>query len=872
MADLETVFISFHFCSAFAFHMRFTKKLTMNTHSMKKIILLLLALGGAYIIKAQTIITGTIRDSATQRPLPFVSVYFKGGKGVVSGEDGTYAITTNRVKLTTIEFSYGGYKVISKPVTPGQQIQLNINMEQQVMQAVVVSTNKHAKYRNKDNPAVELIRQVIENKSRNRITAYDFVQYQQYEKMELSLTNKPEKLMKNKLLKNYQFVLENQDTTKIEGKAILPVYLEEKLSDKYYRKNPDKEKTVVLGEKKVNFGDYIDNNGISSYLTRLYTNINVYDNNISVLTNQFLSPIADMAPTFYRFYIRDTVEEDGIKLVKLYFTPRNPNDLIFRGTMFITLDGNYAVQKINMTISKNANLNFTRELKINQNFEKGPDGHYHVIYSNMLTEFALTKNSSGSIIGERTQSFKNYIINQPAPDSIYKGKEVVVVENNGSNADSFWVNNRHQQLSAVEEKVYTNIDSLQNMKSYKRFMDIATLLLAGYKNFGGYEVGPVNAFYSFNPVEGFRLRAGGRSTPKFNKNLYFENYLAYGFKDKKWKYFLSGAYSFNHKSVYSYPLNYLKLSYQYDTKIPGQDLQFVAEDNFLLSFKRGDNSKWLYNNIFKAEYVREFGKNISYTLGFKNTRQTPAGSIKFENEANDQPLANITTTELSGELRWAPNEQFYQGKVYRIPIFNKYPIFKLRYMAGVKGLLNGQYSYQSVNLNIFKRVYLSQFGYADVVLEGGNIFGKVPYPLLNIHRANQTYAYQLNSFNLMNFMEFVSDHYASANMDYYFNGFIFNKLPLIKKLKLREVASFKVLYGGVRNENNPDITQATLKFPDKDGAPTTYTLNNGPYMEVSVGVANIFKLIRIDLVKRLSYLDHPDVSQWGIRTKVKFDF
>ena len=845
----------------------------MNTNKkMKQFVLVVLAIFSTYFTQAQTVISGVIKDASTQQPLSFVSIYFKGAKGIISGEDGTYTLSTTNPKLTKVEFSYGGYKVVSKTVISGKQTLLNVDMEQETMAEVIVKTNKRAKYSNKNNPAVELIRQVIDNKSKNRINAYNYVQYQQYEKMELSLTNKPEKLAKNKLLKNFRFVLENTDTSKIEGKSLLPVYLEENLSNHYYSKNPNKEKIVPLGQKKVNFGEYIDNDGISKYINKLYTDIDVYENNISILTNQFLSPIANMAPTFYRFYIRDTVELDGIQLVKLYFTPRNSNDLLFRGVLFVTLDGNYAVQKINMTISKNANLNFTRELRINQDFEKGNDGRYHVILSNMMTEFAFTKNADGGLMGERTVSFKDFVTNQPTPDSIYNDKLIVNQQNNTNLKDSFWVANRHQPLSAVESKAYYNIDSLQNMRPYKRFMDVATLLFAGYKNFGPYEVGPVNTFYSFNPVEGFRLRAGGRTTPKFNKNLYFENYVAYGFKDEQFKYLLSGAYSFNHKSVYSYPLNYLKVSYQKDIKIPGQELQFVAEDNFLLSFKRGDNNKWMYNNTFKAAYVREFGKNLSYELVFKNTRQTPAGSISFIKEGTGEIIPDITTSEVSGQLRWAPNEQFYQGKVYRIPIINKYPIITLRYTSGIKGLMNGQYNYQSVNLNIAKRVYLSQFGYADVTMEGGYISGNLPYPLLTIHRANQTYAYQVNSFNLMNFMEFVSDRYASANIDYYLNGFIFNKLPLIKKLKLREVASAKILYGGVRDENNPAVRPDIIKFPNSDGLPTTYRLNSKPYMEVSVGVANIFKILRVDVVKRLSYLDHPDVAQWGIRARFKFDF
>ncbi|HLL44981.1 MAG TPA: DUF5686 family protein [Segetibacter sp.] len=842
----------------------------------KRLILSLLFFFSLSTSFAENTIKGIVRDAATQKPLQSVSIYFKGGQGVTSAADGSYSLINYSSKKAVLNFSYVGYKAVSKTVLPNTDEVIEVALQVAEGNEVTVKTKKRSKYSNKNNPAVELIRRVIAGKDKNKTSSYDHVQYEQYEKIELSLTNKPEKLMNNRLFKNYRFILENQDTGKLEGKALLPVFLEETVSQKYYRKNPEKTKTYVLGNKRVNFGDYVDNNGISSYLNRLYENVNVYENNISLLSNQFLSPIADMAPTFYRFYIRDTVEKEGVKLIRLSFSPKNPNDLLFKGTIFVTLDGNYSVQKINMSISKHANLNWVRQLVIDQDFEKGSDGRFHVIMSKTMAEFALTKGASGGIMGERTVSFKNFTINQPANDSIYKGDAVVQVNNATNTTDSFWVQHRSPQLSETESKVYTNIDSLQNMRSYKRFMDMATLVLAGYKSAGPYEIGPVSTFYSFNPVEGFRLRLGGRSTPKFSKSIYVENYVAYGFKDEKWKYFLSGTYSFNHKSIYSYPLNYLKLSFQHDTKIPGQEFQFVAEDNFLLSFKRGNNDKWLYNNIFKAEYVREFAKNFSYTLGFKNWKQTQAGSIVYIKEKGTAQtnVTDVTTSELSAEFRWAPHEQFYQGKVYRTPIFNKYPIFKFKYVAGIKGLMNGEYNYQNINLNIQKRFYLSQLGYTDMSAEGGYTFGKVPFSLLTIHRANQTYSYQLNSYNMMNFMEFVSDRYAAVNVDHYFNGFFFNKIPLLKKLKLREVISAKVLWGGVRDENNPAINNDLFKFPvdAKTGAPATYSLGNTPYVEVSAAIANIFKIARVDLVKRLTYTNHPDIAQWGIRTRFKFDF
>jgi hypothetical protein len=829
-----------------------------------------------HLSNAQTVVKGFVKDATTMKPIQFVSIYFEGGKGVTTGEDGSYSIVTNRDNLKILNFSFTGYKNFSKKIVVGKEQTVNVELQlSDALKEVVVKTRKRGKYKNRDNPAVELIDLVIENKDKNRIKAYDFVQYQQYEKLSLSLTNKPEKLIKNRLFKNYKFILENIDSTTIEGKSLLPIYLEEKLSDRYFKKNPEKDKTITLGEKKVNYGDFLDDNGISQYLKKLYADINIYENNITILNTQFLSPIADMGPTFYRYYIRDTVELDGIKLVKLYFTPRNTNDLLFRGTLFVTLDGKYGVQKISMTISKNANLNWTRELRINQDFEKATDGRFHVIKSSMLAEFALTKNASGGVMGERTVSFKKYLIDVPAADSIYAAKDIVDRVNPSIAPDSFWIANRHSPLTTVETKAYYNIDSLKNMRSFKRLGDIISLLFSGYYSFGLWEIGNTNTFYSFDPVEGFIAKVGGRTTPKFSNFLYFENYLAYGFKDKKFKYLAAATYSFNHKSIYSYPLNYLKVSYQYDTNIPGQEQLFASEDNFLLSFKRGNNNKWLYNNNFKADYVREFGKNIMYTVGFRNWKQTPAGDIAYQKVEDNSDVDNLTTTELTASLRWAPNEQFYQGKNMRIPIINKYPVLLLRYAAGVKGVLGSEFSYHNVSMSVEKRFYLSQLGYVDASAEGGYIFGKLPFPLLTIHHANQTYAYQLHSYNLMNFLEFVSDRYAAANMDFYFNGFFFNKLPLIKKLKLREVASVKVLYGGVRDENNPAVTNGLLKFPSDNitGQQTTFAFKKStPYVEVSVGIANIFKLIRVDLVKRLTYTDNPGVSVWGIRTRVRFDF
>ncbi|MFL9485477.1 DUF5686 family protein [Chitinophagaceae bacterium LWZ2-11] len=826
---------------------------------------------------AQSIaVTGIVRDAETKQPLQNVSIYYKaGGVGTRTDSSGRYVFSVNRPGAS-LEISMIGFatKTVTVRGTSDQEIDIELAHQAKKLDDVVVTNKKKAKYTNKNNPAVELIRHVIENKPKNRQEAFDYASYEKYEKLQVSLSNLSSKFTNNKALKKYHFLFENSDTLKMSAKSLFPVYLEETISNNYYRKSPEKKKVVITAEKKVDYGEFIDTRGVSTYLNRLYEDIDIYDNNISLFTNQFLSPISDLSPTFYMFYIRDTVVVDNEKLIRLYFTPRNPDDLLFRGTMFITLDGNYAVQKLTMTISKRANLNFVRELNITQDFEKTPSGRYHLVKSDMLADFGLSANSKG-VFGERTVSFKNFVTDKVIPDSTFSGAQMVTLEGATEKKDSYWSEHRHDSLSNSEAKVYKNIDSLQNMPSFRRVMDIATLLLAGYKSFGKFEVGPASTFYSFNPVEGFRLRFGGRTTPKLSKRLYFETYGAYGFKDDRWKYFLSTTYSLNNKSIYGYPLNFIRASYQHDTKIPGQELQFVQEDNFLLSFKRGNNEKWLYNDIFRLQYVNEFANHLSYTFGYKYWNQQPAGDIYYVDPKGValDTLHELKTSELSAELRWAPHEQFYQGKVYRIPIINKYPIFTFRYIAGVKGLFGGQYSYHNFNLNIYKRFYVSPLGYTDVTFDGGYILGKVPFPLMDIHHANQTYAYQLNSYNLMNFLEFVSDHYAGVNVDHYFNGFFFNKVPLLKKLKWREVIAGKLLYGGVRDENNPDKNPEAMKYPTTNGVTTTFMLqDNKPYFEGSVGIANIFKLVRIDAIKRFSYLDNPEIPKWGIRFRMKFDF
>lgn len=844
--------------------------------SFKKLFFPLIFVLYAHTLFAQgTVVSGVVTDASDKEPLPFVTISFPGTTvGVTTDNDGKFTISTSSAPAQ-LKASFVGYKEALINIAPGRTQVLNIKLTptSQQLNEVEIRSGKKQRYRNKDNPAVELIRRVIAHKDRNRPESYNYIEYKEYDKLQFALSNLSTKLTDKKFFRKYAFLLDNRDSITVPGKSLMPFYLDEKLSQYYYRKNPSEEKSTLLGQKKTDFGSFIDSEGFGDYIKNMYAKVDIYDNNIFLITKNFLSPISDNSPNYYKFFISDTITtDDNKKLVELSFTPRNTEDILFEGKIYVTIDSNYAVQRAKLGINKNINVNFLSSMNVDQEFDKNPDGRYHLSKSTTLAEFKTGKNRNGGFFGIRTISYGNYLVNQPRADTAYKNKqseeEVAAVQHQPA---EFWKENRLDKLTLAESKVYSNIDSLTKMPSYRRTMDIATLILAGYKSFGKFEVGPSNSFYSFNPVEGIKLRLGGRTTPELSKRYYFETYGAYGFTDKKWKYFLSATYSLNDKSIYKFPQNYIRVSVNRDTKIPGASLQFVQQDNFLLSFKRGRNDKYLYNDQYKFDYVHEYENHFSYTFSFKSLKQTPAGSLYYDN--NTGRVDNLLTTEASIGLRYAPNEKFYQGKIYRIPIPGKYPIFSLDYSVGFKNVLDGQYNYHNLHARIDKRIYLSQLGFSDVFVEGGRMFSQVPYPLLNIFRANQSFNYDLYSYNLMNFLEFVSDKYVSINIDQHFQGFFFNKIPLLKKLKWREVASFKAIKGGLSAQNNPSINSSLYQFPvTETGQPITYALGNEPYMEGSVGIENIFKFIRVDLVRRFSYLDHPDVSQYGIRARVKFDF
>lgn len=814
-------------------------------------------------------ITGTILDSLSRLPIAGASVSTTNGhRGVLTDAAGHFSITTDRrhLVISAIGYRSATASVQDEPMT------ILLTRTFTILQNVVVKS-KRGRYRNKNNPAVELIRKVIANKEKNGPGGEAYTSYREYEKTRLLLDNVPKILVNNFLIKKYHFLFDNRDSTIVPGRSLIPVYIEEVSSQRFFRKKPNADKKIVLGHKSVDYGEFLDMQGISGVINRLYEDIDIYDNTIQAFTMQFVSPVADLAPTFYMYFIRDTIEENGVKLVELYFTPRNPEDLLFRGTLYITLDGNYAIRKAELGVSSHINLNYVREFKVTQDFARGPDDHYHLAGSDMIALLAAFPHTLG-MVGQRIVTIDQYS-NLPVSKVAFDGPEVDSLHQVEKRTDSFWTAGRPTPLTGTEIRTYANTDSLVKMKSYHRLMDYATAFTAGYKSVGKVDVGPIGSFYTFDPVEGQRLKLGGRTTPRLNSHLYGESYVAYGTKDNRWKYFGSATYAFNNKSIYTFPLYYIQASYMNDARALGQENAFAVANNFFTSFSHGDNSKWLYNRILRLTYIHEFNSHFSYTLGMKYWQQEPTGSLHYITESvTDQPdtVSKLTTSELSASIRWAPHEEFVQNKAGRVNIINRYPIVTLQYGRGIRGMFGGQYNYDALHLNIYKRCYISPLGYSDVTFDAGYLGGNLPFPLLVIHPGNPSYFYSQTAYNMMNVGEFVSDHYAGVDIDHFFNGFFLNKIPGLKRLRLREVVAGKILYGGLRNENNPAVNPAQMKFPLTNGVLSTYSLGAKPYIEASVGLYNIFTIFRLDLVKRFTYLDHPNVSGVGLRISSNFSF
>lgn len=833
-----------------------------------------------------TKVHGRVIDVDTKEPLPFVNVAFLNTDiGSITDFNGRFQLETKWAG-EELQASFVGYSSLVKKIEKG--LNQTINFELQTtsinLEAITVKARKR-KYKNKDNPAVALIKKVIQNKSKNRKSALDYYEYEKYEKVGFDLNNFSEDFKDKRYMKSLQFVFEDYvDTSSVNGKPFIPVFLREATSKVYYRKDPQATKEYQTGTRMSGHYDRFHDDGVTSVMEKLYSNIDIYDNEIALLSKRFPSPINNFAPLVYKYFIIDTVDVNNKSCINLAFFPRVKSDLAFTGNLYVLNDSSsYAVVKVKLGILDQINLNFIDHLAIDQEFELYQDSLWMLSKDELVIDYNISEKGLG-LFGKKTVSYRNYVFNQARYDSIYNRPEnLIKVAVDISNRDEdFLAEARHSELSDKDLGTYAMIDSIQNTSIFKTVTTTTNILTSGWIDCNKFELGPISTLVSYNEVEGMRYRIGGRTKVDFHKKIQFEGHLALGSNDRMLKYNAGIHYSLNENSNMN-PQHRIGVSSSKEMVFPGQGLKFLNDDNFLLSFKRGDSQHMLLYQTLKLYYLREYNGGISYQVSFRSRKQSPMGKLKFERgtEAKSS-LGSIITDDLTLYLRYAPNERFYQTKNFRRPLHNKYPIFELEHTQGIKGLFSGKYNYGRTTLNIFKRVHLSFLGFTDVRLEAGKVWGKrIPFPLLSMPESNQSFSLQETSFNMMNFMEFVGDEYVSVKMIHFFKGAIFNKIPLLNKCKLREVIGVKAIIGHLSDDNNPYLHDDLLRFPLNDeGMPITFLLNDRAYVEASVGISNIFKILRIDLVQRLTYLDENKyevkglwgVNGLGIRAKVTFNF
>lgn len=824
--------------------------------------------------QSTTIVRGRITDTETLQSVGFATVKVaEANTGAVADEDGVFSLKSDKL-FYEIQITAIGYRGKNVRVQPGKEQTLNVSLTPEMQQLKEV-TVRPEKYRNKNNPTVELIRHVIAHRDQNRLENLRYYGETQYEKIMVGLTNVPDRWKSRKMLKSVRFWLENADSSKNTGSPVVPLLLQENAIDFYSRNLPKTQRKYVTATQSVEFPEYLHQGGVNQMLRYLNQDVNVYDNFIELFTNQFLSPIADNAPLFYRYYPMDTTVEEGLKIVHLSFFPRNKTDMLLQGDLYVALDSTYPVVRTVFGINPQINLNFVKGLELEQGFKRLPSGKWMPAYEDARMDFGITQNGLG-LFGQRLLSHNDPNLNATWPDSLFATPdEYVYLPNSAVKDTAFWAKRRYAPLSKAESATYTVIDSLQKASLFAKVAKSFRTAFVGYIRVApGYEFGPWVTLAAFNAVEGARFRVGGRTNPKFSTKIYMDGFVAYGTKDDRFKYGANASYALGKSHYNNFPLNVLRASYLHDLRIPGQELFLYQSNSLATSFVRGVNDRFLFVDRYTLQYEREFKNHLSFNLGMERQTLQPEGSLHFDPMPSSTlaPDAPITTTKAFAQLRFAPKERFYQNSAYRQQIDLTY-IARLRYARSISGFLGGQYHFHEVNASVYKFSKTAPLGYNYLWVEGGGVFGRAPYPLLAIHRANQTYISQIYSYSLMNFMEFVSDRYVAVHMDHNFYGFFLNKIPLLRKLKLREMAGVKVLYGRMSDINMPVEGTDLYHLPAyPDGSPITYALGNKPYVEANVGIGNIFKVLRIDVVRRFTYLDHPGTAQYGLRAQLRLFF
>ncbi|MBQ8127911.1 MAG: carboxypeptidase-like regulatory domain-containing protein [Prevotella sp.] len=862
----------------------------------KAVLLLLMIMGLAVGAKAQTL-SGHILDAQTGDTIPFASCIYRGhGVAVASDINGHFTIA--RHQGWPLTFSAVGYQqqTIIVDNKTSAYMRIRLRPDNKMLKEVTVKS-KRQRYSRKNNPAVELMRKVVAAKKRTDLSNHDFYQYTKYQKLTLALNDITPAMLDSGRLAKKQWLLNQIEACQYNNKLILPVSVDEQVSQKIYRRQPHDEKTIVKGVSNTGINELIQTGDIlTTAMHDIFTDVNIYDDQIRLLQYPFTSPIGDDAIAFYRYYIEDTIYVDHDLCFHLTFLPNNQQDFGFRGQLYILADSSYQVKRCEMTIPKRSDVNFVENMKVTQEFQRLPNGEWVLSVDDMFTELKVA-NFLQEFAVIRNTRLTDYAFDE-LPRQLFKGKKKEVKDVNAMmQGDDFWARYRQVELTKSESSMDAFVHGLEQMKGFKYLIFGLKAFIENFVETGKpskVDIGPINTMVSQNFIDDLRLRFSAQTTANLDSNLFLSGYIARGIGSKKTYYRGDVTWSFNKKEYLprEFPKRTLTLSSSYDIESPSDKFMRTDKDNVFTSFKWTTVDKMLFYNRQSLTFEREEDWGFRTTVAFKTEEDEGAGRLYYiplsmnsdpstwtnwsHPAAPGQvsvPSQKIRTTELRAEVRFAPGETFINTKQRRLPINLDSPVFTLGHTMGFKGLLGGDYSYNLTQLSIYKRFWLKSWGKVDCLVKGGIQWNQVPFPLLVAPETNLSYILQDYTFMLVNNMEFLNDRYAAAIISWDLNGKIFNRIPLLKRLKWREWLSVRCFWGQLTDKNNPYLPQnagsdVLMHFPEG-----SYILDSKrPYWEVSAGIHNIFKIIHVEYVRRLSYLDLPTAHKQGVRFMIRMTF
>lgn len=834
-------------------------------------------------IAQEAIIKGTVTDSITGEALPYASLIFKGTTiGTATDINGHFELTLPE-RTQMLEISYLGYKTKQMNISPqySRRLDIGLSPDDIALQEVTVKPQKE-KYSKKDNPAVEFVKQMIERRKENSPRNKNYYQYDQYEKILIGLNEFEQKSKRNGKAGKFNFLNEYVDTLE-SGTTILPIMEKEKIETILYRKEPKSEKRIVRGQQSSGVDEILAQDGVQQFLDEVFKDVDIFQNNIPLFLQRFVSPLSNIGPNYYKYYLLDTLMVNNHKCVDLGFIPFNSETFGFTGHLYVTLDSTYFIQKAILNVPKDINLNFVSKMSIEQTFERTDDHTRLITKDDIIVHFKLTEDSKG-MYARRLNKYSNHTFEEPETGYHFRAfaqkQPVITLENAQQQPEHFWKEIRPQEAIRKNNKsIKEMMTELRSVPLFYYTEKAIAILFSGYiqthKDIqkSKFEVGPMNSTIGGNELEGFRMRVGGGTTPQFNKHLFLEGYTAYGFKDEKLKYDIAAEYSFNERKQYlkEFPRHSIRLGHSYDVYKLGEQYMNTSKDNMLLSIKRINDLRATYQRQTEIGYIREHYNGISYGINLRNRREYATEYASFQQKKAGgivTPIKHYNMSTMELKFRYGKNEKFYQSRNSRIPITYDAFIFNLSHVMAKKDFLGSAYDYHRTDIGFQKRFWFSAFGYLDAIVKAGKVWNEVPYPLLILPNANMSYTIQPETYTNMNPLEFINDEYASWDLTYYMNGNLLNRIPLIKKLRWREVFCFRGLWGNLTDKNNPNMNEEGLFLFPKG----TYQMEKTPYMEASIGIENIFNAVRVDYVRRLNYLDHPGIQKNGIRATIVLSF